>query len=177
VPDHPSWLERVPELLIKLQAETAPPLLDRAAIETLFGLRRRQAIALLHRFPGYQLGRTFVVPRESVIEFLARQPTCERLEQAEAQKQRVAEFLGEARQALTLPRISLPLPTKLSEITFAGLPPGIELTPGRLSIQFESATGLLEKLFALAQAFANDFESLEAALAAADPKGTARDSG
>jgi hypothetical protein len=103
----------------------------------------------------------------------APQPTRERLEQAELQKQRVAEALGEARQALTLPRIALPPHTKFSEITFAGLPKGIHLTPGRLLIEFENATGLLEKLLALAQALANDFDSLEQALAAAGRKGTA----
>ena len=30
-----------------------------------FGVRRRQAIYLLGRFGGYQVGRTFVVPREA----------------------------------------------------------------------------------------------------------------
>jgi hypothetical protein len=164
-------------LFSKLQADTAPPLLDRAAIETLFGVRRRQAIALLHRFPGYQLGRTFVVPRESVLAFLAQCRDGEAIEQAEAQKRRVTEALGEARQALTLPRIALPPHTKLSEITLAGLPEGIQLTPGRLVVDFENATCLLEKLFALAQAFANDFESLEAALAAACPEGATRAAG
>ena len=82
-------------------------------------------------------------------------------------------MLGQARQALTLPRIALPPASKLSKITWAGLPEGIHLTPGRLSIEFENATGLLEKLLALAQALANDFDSLEQALAAAGRKGTA----
>ena len=43
------------------------------------------------------------------------------------------EFLGEARQGLQLPSIPLPAATKLSDITFNGLPPGIRLQPDRLS--------------------------------------------
>lgn len=79
--------------------------------------------------------------------------------------------LGQARQALTLPRIALPPPAQLSALTFAGLPDGIRLLPGRLEVEFATATDLLEKLFALAQAFANDFESLEKALDEADTPG------
>jgi len=154
LPNHPTWLERVPDILEKVQSERTPPILDRQAIEGLFGIRRRQAIALLHRLAGYKVGRTFVVPREAAIE------------EAAAKKSGVMEFLGEARQGLQLPSIPLPVAAKLSDITFNGLPPGIRLQPDRLTIRFQSATDLLQKLFSLSQALANDFETLELQLAA-----------
>jgi len=69
-----------------------------------------------------------------------------------------------------LPRIPLPSPTQLSAITFAGLPTGIRLTRGDLSVTFSSAQDLVEKLFSLAQAFANDYESLQEALTDRNPK-------
>lgn len=177
MPDHPTWFDRVPNIIGTLKTETGPPFLDRTSIETLFGVRRRQAIVLLHRFKGYQVGRTFLVNRESVIEYLERHLSEGALQTEEVRKQRVAEFLGEARLALTLPRITLPPASTRSAITIAGLPPGIRLTPGRLSVDYDTATDLLEKLFALAQALANDFGTLEAALAAAsqptgEPDGT-----
>ena len=81
----------------------------------------------------------------------------------EAQKRHVADFLGQARQSLSLPRIRLSPTPKLSKITFAGLPPGIHLTPGHLTIEFESATELLETLFSLSQALVNDFDTVERA--------------
>ena len=46
------------------------PVLDRAVIEKLFGLKRRQAIQLLHRFGGYQAGRIFLVDRQELVEQL-----------------------------------------------------------------------------------------------------------
>jgi hypothetical protein len=162
MPARPTWFARVPHILGSLQAETAPPFLDRPAVEILFGVRRRQAIRLLRRCGGYQVGRTFLVPRESVLLFLAAQQADEELPEIEAQKQHVADFLGQARQSLSLPRIRLSTP-KPSKITFAGLPPGIHLTPGRLAIEFESATELLEKLFSLSQALVNDFAAVERA--------------
>jgi hypothetical protein len=41
------------------------------------------------------------------------------------------------------------------------LPPGVGLSPGELHIQFQSSEELLSKLFALAQAIANDYEAFE----------------
>jgi hypothetical protein len=166
LPTHPTWLERVPDILEKVQSERTPPILDRQAIEGLFGIRRRQAIALLHRLAGYKVGRTFVVPREAAIEFLQKILASGAIEEAAAKKSGVMEFLGEARQGLQLPSIPLPVAAKLSDITFNGLPPGIRLQPDRLTIRFQSATDLLQKLFSLSQALANDFETLELQLAA-----------
>jgi hypothetical protein len=170
VPDYPSWLGRIPHLLEILEAESAPPWLGRTGIEQLFGVRRRRAIALLHRCQGYRRGRHLVAARDAVVAYLLQRRNDAAAERAQAQQQEVAAVLGQARLALTLPRIALPPSKKWSEITFAGLPAGIHLTPGRLIVEFETATGLLEKLLALAHAFANDFDSLEAALAAASEK-------
>jgi hypothetical protein len=170
LPNQPTWLEHVPDILAKVQSEKTPPILDRQAIEGLFRIRRRQAIVLLHRFAGYQVGRTFVVPREAVIEFLQKILAGGSLEQAEAKKKHVIEFLGEARQGLQLPSILLP-DTKLSDITFDGLPLGIRLQPDELTIHFQDATDLLQKLLSLSQALANDFEALEFKLAAGGSRG------
>ena len=166
LPNHPTWLERVPDIVEKIQSEKTPPILDRPAIESLFGIRRRQAIAPLHRFAGYKVGRAFVVPREAVVECLQKILASGALEEAAAKKSSVMEFLGEARQGLQLPSIPLPAAAKLSDITFNGLPPGIRPRPDRLTIRFQSATDPPQKLFSLSQALANDFETLELQLAA-----------
>jgi hypothetical protein len=52
------WLLQIPEIVALLETFDVP-VVDRAVIERLFGLRRRRAIELLHRFGGYQAGRTF----------------------------------------------------------------------------------------------------------------------
>lgn len=165
MPDQPSWLARVPALEDALAAASAPGLFDRSAIETLFGVRRRQAISLLHHCQGYRKGRKLVATRESVLGLLAAARAGGAWEELAEQRRQVAEFLGEARHGLTLPTLRIPAPARLSEITFAGLPPGIHLMPGQLSVRFDTAEDLVEKLFTLGQALANDYESLEAALA------------
>ena len=165
MPDHPTWLPRIPDFLDSLRTETAPALLDRSDVEALFGVRRRRAILLLHACGASRHGRDLVATRESVVAFLERCRDNETVERIAARDRHVGQALAEARRALTLPTISLPPPAKLSAITFAGLPPGIELTATQLSVTFSSAQDLVEKLFTVSQALANDYETLETTLA------------
>ena len=67
MPARPSWLLHIPEILEQLELFKVP-VVDRAIIEMVFGLGRRQAIELLHRFGGYQAGRTFLIDRRLLIE-------------------------------------------------------------------------------------------------------------
>ena len=52
------WLLHIPDIIAMLESFDVP-VVDRAVIEHLFGLRRRRAIQLPHRFGGYQAGRTY----------------------------------------------------------------------------------------------------------------------
>jgi hypothetical protein len=165
MPDQPSWIERVPKILEILESAGAPPFLDRPAVESLFGVKRRQAIELLRRFGGYQVGKTFLVPREAVLAFL-RNPR--RLTAAELEKgrfERVADALRHGRQELGQRRISIPIQEETLQIGISGLPEGIRLAPGELRVRFEQPIELLQKLFALSQALANDFNTFERACA------------
>ncbi|MBL8216784.1 MAG: hypothetical protein JNK87_39055 [Bryobacterales bacterium] len=42
----------------KVLEELDLPVIDRAGIEQIFGVRRRRAIQLMHKFGGYQAART-----------------------------------------------------------------------------------------------------------------------
>jgi hypothetical protein len=69
MPAKPEWLLRLPEIRTQLEYLDAP-VVDRAVIERIFGLKRRRAIELLHQFGGYQAGRTFLLDRVRLLEAL-----------------------------------------------------------------------------------------------------------
>src|ERR1041384_6334352 len=69
MPAKPEWLLRLPEIRTELE-HLAVPVVDRAGIERIFGLRRRRAIELMHQFGGYQSGRTFLLDRVRLLEEL-----------------------------------------------------------------------------------------------------------
>src|ERR1019366_9518264 len=66
MPANAEWLLRVPEILAELRALDVP-VLDRAAIQRLFGFQRRRAIQVMHELDGYQAGHSFLVDRLSLI--------------------------------------------------------------------------------------------------------------
>ena len=68
MPPQPLWLLHLPRIIGEL-CRLPVPVLDRAVIEKLFGLKRRQAIQL-PRFGGYQAGRTFLVDRQELLDQL-----------------------------------------------------------------------------------------------------------
>lgn len=159
MPDQPSWLQRVPDILNKLSASDAPTVFDRAAVEVLFGLRRRQAIRLLSQCGGYQAGRTFLVPREALLEYLNTRIDSERVSFAVRRKTRILDDLNKSRR---LSSGQVIIGTRHPE-RGAFLPHGVHLRPGLLEVRFDSPVQLLEKLFALAQAVSNDFDQFERA--------------
>ncbi len=152
----------IPAVLGFLTGPGAPESVDRSSIETLLGVRRRRAILILHQCDASPRGRELLASREAVVAFLERQDHEAALHRERERQQQVAEALGQARRGLALPRISLP--HQRPTLTLAGLPEGIHLTQGNLSVDFTGAQDLVEKLFTVAQAFADDYESLESAL-------------
>jgi len=154
MPAQPSWHVRVPEILAALSVPESPPFLDRPAFERLFQVRRRQAIRLLVQCDGYQIGKTFLAGRESVISFLESVNRSGAPEVSRGRRVRVGVAINEAANhlAATQTRVSAPRNSGLA------LHPAIEITaPGKLQISYGSAADLLTHLVELATFAANDF--------------------
>lgn len=160
MPDQPSWIEQVPAILQALGA--APALLDRGAVERVMGLSPRQANRLMRECESsYTVGRSVVVPRDSLEALLRRRLESGEVELEVQRRHRLAETLADARQDRLRQRIVIPHREDVRDRTFDDLSPGIGFEPGLLKISFDSPLGLLEKLFELSQAMSNDFARFE----------------
>jgi len=156
------WLLHIPEIASQLETFDVP-VVDRAIVERLFGLRRRQAIALLHRFGGYQAGRTFLVDRRVLIECLRRLADGEEFQRESRRKERLEQAVDRLRRDQTAVRVKIPVPPDVFSRKLADLSPGVALEAGHLHIAFSGTEDLLGKLFELSQAASNDFERFRAA--------------
>jgi hypothetical protein len=165
MPAKPAWLLKIPEIIRMLEAFDVP-VVDRAIIERLFGLRRRQAIELLHRFGGYQAGRTFLVDRHVLMANLRRLAEGEDFERESRRKERLDGAIDRLRRYQTAARVKIPVPSDVFDRKLADLSTGVALVPGQLHIAFSGAEDLLAKLFELAQAASNDYDRF---CAAAEP--------
>ena len=92
------WLLHVPEIVAQLEVFDVP-VIDRAIVERVFGLRRRRAIELLHRFGGYQAGRTFLIDRRQLVGHLQRLIEGEEFQTESRRKERLAGMIDELRQS------------------------------------------------------------------------------
>ena len=155
-----SGLFRIPEILAQLR-QVDIPVVDRAVIEQLFVLKRRRAIELLHQFGGYQAGRTFLIDRQRLIRFL------ERLEQGDdftfeiGRREHLSAGLDALRRHHVGATVRIPVEPEVFNARMRQLNEGVRIASGQLIIQFSSKEDLLAKLFELAQAAANDYETFE----------------
>ncbi len=161
MPAKVQWLLRLPEIEAELERMRVP-VLDRAAVENLFRLRRRQAITLMHGLGGYQAGRTFLVERERVLEHVRAILGSSEFECEARRRQRLGEELETMRREHRAADVRIPVSLDTLSRKVRDLPDGIQLRPGRLEVNFAGTEDLLTKLFEIAQAASNDFDRFEA---------------
>ena len=160
MPAKPEWLLRLPDIRAELE-HLDVPVVDRAGIERIFGLKRRRAIELLHQFGGYQAGRTFLLDRARLLEALKSLESREDYTAEKRRRERLRDVLEASREHLILTRVQIPVRAAAVRPSLDRLAPGVLLLPGILSIEFRHPIELLEKLYGLAQALTHDFEKFE----------------
>lgn len=158
MPALPIWYRRIPDILTRLRTAGMPPVLDRVAIEELFGVKRRQAIRLLGAARGYQVGKTFIVDRQAVIDYLQDLENSGAPPEARARKRRVALAISEVASYAEAQRVQIRTSPDALRRRPADLPTAIDLVaPGKLQISYSTAEDLLARLVELAAAATNDF--------------------
>src|SRR4051812_10685681 len=162
MPAKAAWLLKIPDIVALLESFVVP-VVDRAIVERLFGLRRRRAIELLHRFGGYQAGRTLLIDRKILIEQLHRLAEGDEFQMESRRKERLDHQVDQLRRGQAGTRVTIPLELEVLSRKLADLSAGVALEPGHLHITFAGAEDLLSKLFELSQAACNDFARFRAA--------------
>lgn len=159
MPDQPIWLQQVPAILDELRDFPAP-VVDRFSVERLFGVSRRQAVRIMHRFGGYQVGRTFLITREELVARLEGVSNGPAADQVRNRKRRIWHELTEHRSRVKAMRVGIKGVGTASApaAALAGLPEGVVLERARLEIQFAGPEDLLRKLYLLSQALAEDYD-------------------
>jgi hypothetical protein len=155
-----SWIHQLPEIRRRL-ADLETPVVDRASIEKLFGVRRRRAIQLMHRFGGFQAGRTFLIDRNELIDALGRFDPADADREVSRRKKVVAE-VERSKALFPARKVRISVPLRVLDNRMVDLPPTVQLQPGELRIEFHGTEDLLRQLFELSQSIVNDLERFQA---------------
>ena len=108
MPAKPPWLLHVPGIVEQLELFKVP-VLDRAIVEIVFGLGRRQAIEFLHHFGGYQAGRTLLIDRQLLIEGLRRLMDGEEFQNEIRRKERLDQAISQLHRGRAGARVRIPV--------------------------------------------------------------------
>jgi hypothetical protein len=139
MPTNPRWLLRLPEIISKLRDLTAP-WIDRSTVESIFRLRRRHAIELMHRFGSYRTARRFVLDRTILIKAL---------EELQGEPQvRWGQYLAGRGAGIDHQNVGLEHEYG-SQPAGSPLPDGIRFLVGQVVINFTSREELRARLSAL----------------------------
>jgi hypothetical protein len=144
-------------------AECGLPVVDRAVIQRVFGLGRRQAIEFMHRFGGYEAGHTLLIERSRLLAALEAIASGSEYQQESARREKLTAALTRFQRSRRADEVRIGVTPEVFEARMPTLPEAVHLEPGRLEIGFSGSQDLLTKLFSLAQAAANDYEGFQQA--------------
>ena len=157
MPDNPSYIHKLEGILAEARTPKPIPFFRRRDIEALFGLKKRQAVNLMHRIGAVRVSRELAVEQRDLIRWLeqmiADPSVAAEWHRHERVIDRIVEFKAET--AARAVKIVLPDPRPCVE-----LPDGVSLEPGVLTVVFDDDQQLLERLFLLARALAGQPEML-----------------
>ena len=134
MPYKPYWLQRLPEIVDRLKTLSVATI-DRRTFESIFRLRRRRAIELMHVLGSYRGRRGFVLDRCALLQKLDSLDTVTRYRWE--QQVRLPWVIGLLGQG---------------EVNAVKEPNEIHLGPGRLLLEFADEGELIEKLLIVLRA-------------------------
>jgi hypothetical protein len=112
-----------------------------------------------------RVGSNGLADRDALISRLERIAAGDEAFHEIERRKKVAEVISKLRQdRVEKPRLLVEAPTVVVNQEFSGLPVGVQLEPGRITVEFGHPQEGLEKLLALAMAISNDFDRFESSV-------------
>ena len=149
----------MPEVIQQLR-ERADPWVDRAALEELLGIGRRRAQQLLAQMAHRRVGASVVADREEAAAYLEQIAAGEAVDYEQRRRRRLWKEL-EAGPPRLLVEVAGAEVRRIEREDFAGLPEGVDLAPGVITVRFRDPEEALRKLMALALAIGGNRSGFE----------------
>ena len=165
MPDKPLWLTCVPDAIRQLQTDS-DPWVDRARLESLLRIGRRRAQQLLAPVASRRVGTSLLAHRDDLIPLLTRMAAGEQGYYDERRRKQLwTELTHARRQWLKQPPVLVEVSNadvrRVEVHDFEGLPDGVDLAPGSITVRFSTPDEALEKLLALAIAVSQNRPAFE----------------
>lgn len=163
MPARPAYFHRLTEAL-EVFRHLPSDWIDRRTLQETLGVSKTVAWRILRQSGASSgPGSSLVSPRPALIAYLEQLQQSDTYTREIRRRDRIELQLSElltAARSRHIPITPAPHGLALRSTRFANLPPGIDLTPGRLTIDFMGFDDFLQKTGALVFALQNDFERI-----------------
>ena len=165
MPDKPLWFDRLPQAIRELE-ENPEPWVHRPTLEALLGIGRRRAQQLLSPLAHHRIGTSLVARRADVIAHLKLVAVGEAAWYEERRRKQLWTQIDEVRrgwvrQTPVLVEVSEAQIRRVERLDFDGLPEGVELAAGSITLRFREPDEALQKLMALAMAISRNRQAFD----------------
>jgi hypothetical protein len=163
MPARPAYFHRLADAIAVLE-RLPSPWIDRQTLQEVLGVSKTVAWRILRQCGASQgPGNTLICERHELVAALESlrtgQPCGRELRRRQRLEDRLTQLLTAAR-SLHIRAVPDSRALELVSTLFARLPPGIELSPARLIIEFFGTEDFLEKFGAVVFGLQNDFEAI-----------------
>lgn len=156
MPDKPIWFGRIDQAIHELEA-LPYPWIGRTELESALGIGRRRAQQILQPLVRHRIGRNGLASRSELVEHLRRLAAGQSADTEMRRRDRFARLLGFLHDQALRPKILVEAPVDIEKQGITDLPPGIELSQGRILVSgFQSPDQAKQLLLALILAMANE---------------------
>jgi hypothetical protein len=152
MPDKPSYIHRLTSILAEAKSPKPIPFFRRCDVEALFGLKRRQAVNLMHKIGAVRVSNEIAIAQDDLVSWLERMATNPAAAHEIRRRERVIGRIIDLKAEAAARAIKIVLPDASPS---PDLPGGVSLQPGLLTVSFSNEQQLLERLFLLARVLAN----------------------
>lgn len=157
MPDNPTYIHQLEKILAEARTPKPIPFFRRRDIEALFGLKKRQALNLMHRVGPIRVSSELAVEQRELVRWLKSMIDDPAVATEQRRHVAVIGRIVELKAETAARAIKIVLPDQTPKID---LPDGVSLRPGRLTVDFANEEQLLERLFLLARVLATQPETL-----------------
>ena len=70
MPDHPTYIHKLEEILVRARSPKPIPFFRRRDVEALFGLKKRQAVNLMHQIGAVRVSRELAIEQRELVRWL-----------------------------------------------------------------------------------------------------------
>ena len=158
MPDKPSYIHRFTEILTEARCSKPIPFFRRKDVEALFGLKKRQALNLMHSIGAVRVSRELALVQRELVEWLEERVSDPSTRIERQRRERVIGRIVDLKAETAARAVRIVLPDRAPSVD---LPDGVSLLPGLLTISFNNEQELVERLFLLARVFATQPQLLD----------------